>query len=58
MHNHMEGATRYEIPDPEVRRPGITAIMDEIRAESPDLEYDVVVAFAKQRWHARAGGQA
>ncbi|WP_454259548.1 hypothetical protein [Pseudoxanthomonas mexicana] len=54
----MEGATRYEIPDPEVRRPGITAIMDEIRAESPDLEYDVVVAFAKQRWHARAGGQA
>ncbi|WP_454261470.1 dATP/dGTP pyrophosphohydrolase domain-containing protein [Pseudoxanthomonas mexicana] len=23
MHNHMEGATRYEIPDPEVRRPGI-----------------------------------
>lgn len=58
MSEQMHGATRYTIPDPEIRRPGITAIMEEIREESPELEYDAVVAVAKERWHARAGGQA
>lgn len=58
MGNRMAGATRYTPENPEIRRPGITAIMEEIRAESPDFDDEDVEGLAKVRWHERKRGDA
>ena len=47
------GATRYAPENPEIRRPGITAIAEELREQDPRLSEETAIALAKAEWHKR-----
>lgn len=47
------GCIQYAVPNYEERRPGITAIIEELQQQNPGWSYDTTVAFAKEEWHKR-----
>lgn len=52
----MKGAIPYAPPtadELEVRRPGIKAIIEELKAQFPNCTEDAIHAYAKVEWHTR-----